>query len=164
MKKKKIRKYKGGSFVTAAGLIALGLLFILFKGEVISIAMSIIGISLIVWGVVNLANKLVTLGTIKIVLGAFVLLAGWLLVTLALYVLGACLLVWGISDLYRLSKVKIKKVTLPVALHIAQPIIYILVALTLFFNQGGALSWMFTVSGIFLLVDGVVALIGALDR
>ena len=164
MKNKKIRKYKGGSFVTAAGLIALGLLFILFKGEVISIAMSIIGISLIVWGVVNLANKLVTLGTIKIVLGAFVLLAGWLLITLALYILGACLLVWGISDLYRLSKVKIKKVTLPVALHIAQPIIYILVALTLFFNQGGALSWMFTVSGIFLLVDGVVALIGALDR
>lgn len=162
--KNKRKKYEGSAFVTAAALIALGLLFIIFKGEVISIAMSIVGVSLIVWGVVNLVNRFVTLGVLKIVFGVLVLAAGWLFVTLALYVLGACLLALGISDLIKVSKVKIKKLTLPVALRIAQPVIYILVALTLFFNQGGAISWMFTVSGIFLLIDGVVALVGALDR
>lgn len=162
--KNKRKKYQGSDFVTAAALIALGLLFIIFKGGIISIAMSIIGVSLIVWGVVNLINKLVTLGVVKIVFGVLVLAAGWLFVTLALYVLGACLLAWGISELIRLSKKKIKKLTLPVILRIAQPVIYILVALTLFFNQGGAISWMFIVSGIFLVIDGVVALVGALDR
>ena len=49
-------------------------------------------------------------------------------------------------------------------MHIVQPIIYVLVAFCLFFNQGGTLSWVFTVSGIFFIVDGVVALIGSFER
>ena len=157
------RKMENG-LITAATLILVGALFIIFKGEVVSIAMSIIGLALVILGVVDALKKYVVSGVIKIALGALVLMAGWLFISLALYVLGAFLLIAGVSELYAFTKLKIKRLSLPVALRIAQPVIYILVAICLFFNQGGAISWVFTVSGIFLVLDGTVALIGALDK
>ena len=157
------RKMENG-LITAATLILVGALFIIFKGEVVSIAMSIIGLALVILGVVDALKKYVVSGVIKIALGALVLMAGWLFISLALYVLGAILLIAGVSELYAFTKLKIKRLSLPVALRIAQPVIYILVAICLFFNQGGAISWVFTVSGIFLILDGTVALIGALDK
>ena len=150
--------------MTAAALIIIGLLFIMFKGGVISIAMSLIGITLIVLGILDVLRQRVVSGIVKLVLAALVMLAGWLFITLALYVLGAFLLIAGAGQLVALSKLKFKKLTLGVAMHFVQPIIYILVAICLFFNQGGAINWVLTVSGILLLVDGIVGLIGALDK
>ncbi len=159
-----MKKRFGNDIVTAVALIVIGALFMIYKSEVISIAMSLIGAVLIVLGIVDITRQFVVSGVVKIVFAVLVLAAGWMFITLALYILGAFLLIAGISELYNLSKVKIKKITLPVAMHIAQPIIYILIAICLFFNQGGALSWVFTVSGLFLIIDGVVALIGAFDK
>lgn len=159
-----MKKRLGNDIVTAIALIVIGALFMIYKSEVISIAMSLIGVTLIVLGIVDAVRKFVVSGVVKIVFGVLVLAAGWLFISLALYILGAFLLIAGISELYNLTKIKIKKISLPVAMHIAQPIIYILVAICLFFNQGGALSWVFTVSGLFLIIDGVVALIGSFDN
>ncbi len=159
-----MKKIRGNEIFTAASLIAIGALFMIYKSEIISIAMSLIGVTFIVTGIIDLLRKLTMSGVIKIVIGALVLVAGWLFITLALYILGACLLVAGISDICRLSAVKLKKMTLAAAMHYVQPIIYILIAICLFFNQGGALSWVFTVSGLFLIIDGIVALIGAFDK
>ena len=159
-----MKKRIGNEILTAVALILIGLMFMIYKGGIISIAMSLIGVTLIVLGVLDIIRKLVVSGVIKIVFALLVFAAGWLFVTLALYILGAFLLIAGISELYKLSKVKIKKYTLPVIMHIVQPIIYILVAITLFFNQGGALSWVFTVSGLFLMIDGAVGLVGAFDK
>ena len=161
---KKRKNNKSNDLLTAAALILIGLLFIIYKGGIISLAMSLIGITLIVLGIIDIIKKRAVSGVIKLVFAALVMLAGWLFITLALYVLGAFLLVAGVSQLVALSKVKLKKLTLPVAMRYAQPIIYILIAICLFFNQGGAISWVFTVSGIFLIIDGIAALIGALDK
>ena len=161
---KKRRNNSSNELLTAAALIIIGLLFIMFKGGVISIAMSLIGITLIVLGILDVLRQRVVSGIVKLVLAALVMLAGWLFITLALYVLGAFLLIAGAGQLVALSKLKFKKLTLGVAMHFVQPIIYILVAICLFFNQGGAINWVFTVSGILLLVDGIVGLIGALDK
>ena len=161
---KKRKNNKSNDLLTAAALILIGLLFIIYKGGIISLAMSLIGITLIVLGIIDIIKNRVVSGVIKLVFAALVMLAGWLFITLALYVLGAFLLVAGVTQLVALSKVKVKKITLPVAMRYAQPIIYILIAICLFFNQGGAISWVFTVSGIFLIIDGIAALIGALDR
>ena len=161
---KKRRNNSSNELLTAAALIIIGLLFIMFKGGVISIAMSLIGITLIVLGILDVLRQRVVSGIVKLVFAALVMLAGWLFITLALYVLGAFLLIAGAGQLVALSKLKFKKLTLGVAMHFVQPIIYILVAICLFFNQGGAINWVFTVSGILLLVDGIVGLIGALDK
>ena len=157
-------KKRGNGLVTAVSLMLIGILFIIFKSDVISIAMSLIAAVLIVMGIFSLVLKNFVSGVIKIVLGGLVLAAGWLIVEVALYIFAAILLVSGIIDLYKLSKIKTDKFTLPVLMHIVQPIIYVLVAFCLFFNQGGTLSWVFTVSGIFFIVDGVVALIGSFER
>jgi uncharacterized membrane protein HdeD (DUF308 family) len=98
------------------------------------------------------------------VFGALVLVAGWLFIQIALYLLGAFLLISGASELVRIFKHKIKKITISFIARIIQPIIYIMVAICLFFNQGEALSWVFIVSGVFLMLDGVVALVGAFDK
>ena len=155
---------RSNELLTAIALIVIGLLFIIYKGGIISIAMSLIGITLIVLGIIDIVKKRTVSGVVKLVFAALVMLAGWLFITLALYILGAFLLVAGVTQLVALSKTKIKKLTLPVIMHIAQPIIYILIAICLFFNQGGAISWVFTVSGIFLIIDGIAGLIGALDK
>lgn len=159
-----MKKIRGNEIFMAVALVVIGALFMIYKSEVISIAMSLIGVTLLVLGVVDVVKKLVMSGVIKLVFGVLVLSAGWLFISLALYILGACLLVAGIGQLYQLSKIKVKKITLPYAMHFAQPIIYILIAICLFFNQGGALSWVFTVSGLFLIIDGIIALIGAFDK
>ena len=158
-----MKKFKGNEIFTAVALIVIGALFMIYKSEVISIAMSLIAFTLIALGIVDLVRKFTVSGVVKIVLGVLVLAAGWLFITLALYVLGAFLLIAGVTELYALTKVKIKKMTLGAAMHIAQPVIYILVAICLFFNQGGALSWVFTVSGLFLVLDGAVGIVGALS-
>jgi uncharacterized membrane protein HdeD (DUF308 family) len=126
--------------------------------------MSLIGITLVVLGIIDILRARVFSGVVKLVFAALVVLAGWLFVTLALYVLGAFLLIAGITQLIAISKLKIKKLTLPAVMHIAQPVIYILVAICLFFNQGGAISWVFILSGVFLILDGIAGIIGALDK
>ena len=161
---KKRKSNKSNELLTAIALILIGGLFIIYKGEVISIAMSLIGITLVVLGIIDILRARVFSGVVKLVFAALVVLAGWLFVSLALYVLGAFLLIAGITQLIAISKLKIKKLTLPAVMHIAQPVIYILVAICLFFNQGGAISWVFILSGVFLIVDGIAGIIGALDK
>ena len=161
---KKRKNNKSNELLTAIALILIGGLFIIYKGEVISIAMSLIGITLVVLGIIDILRARVFSGVVKLVFAALVVLAGWLFVTLALYVLGAFLLIAGITQLIAISKLKIKKLTLPAVMHIAQPVIYILVAICLFFNQGGAISWVFILSGVFLILDGIAGIIGALDK
>ena len=160
----KNKNSKSNELLTAIALVVIGFLFILYKGGIISIAMSIIGITLIVLGILDVLKKRVIGGVVKFVFAALVMLAGWLFIKLALYVLGGFLLVAGVTQLVAISKIKFKKITLSMALHIAQPIIYILVAICLFFNQGGAISWVFTLSGAFLILDGVAGIVAALDR
>lgn len=161
---KRRKSNKSNELLTAIALILIGGLFIIYKGEVISIAMSLIGITLVVLGIIDILRARVFSGVVKLVFAALVVLAGWLFVTLALYVLGAFLLIAGITQLIAISKLKIKKLTLPAVMHIAQPVIYILVAICLFFNQGGAISWVFILSGVFFILDGIAGIIGALDK
>jgi uncharacterized membrane protein HdeD (DUF308 family) len=163
MKKRK-QSFLANELLTAIALILIGLMFMIYKGEIISIAMSVIGALLLVLGVLDVINGRTVGGAVKIGFGALVLVAGWVFLKLALYILGAFLLVAGISELSVYMKIKPKKMTLGYITHILQPIVYILVAICLFFNQGGAISSVFTVSGLFLVLDRVIGLVGALDQ
>ena len=158
------KKISGNEIVMASILVIVGALFMIFKGEIISIIMTILGIRMIVRGIFDLMRGYTMGGVVNIVFGALILVAGWLFITLALYILAACLLIAGIGELSGLLKKRVKKLNLAVILRIAQPVIYILVAICLFFNQGGAISWVFTVSGLFLIVDGALGLVAALDK
>ncbi len=162
--KRQRKFYFGNDLVTALALLLIGFLFITYKGGIISIAMSIIGGVALALGIIDLVRGFRTSGIIKAVLGALILVAGWTFVSVALYILAAFLLIAGISELRVVWKIRPKKMKIGYITHILQPIVYIMVAFCLLFNQGGAISWVFYVSGIFLVIDGIITLIGALDR
>ena len=145
--------------ITAIGAIILGVLFIALKGGVIGVAMTVLGVALIVWGVSDLVKGGTVEAVIKIALGVISIVFGWALASVALYILAALLVVYGVMSLYPLIKDKCKD-----SLSYIAPVVVLVVGLCLFFNQGGTVNWVFIVSGIFLVIYGVLNLVESLKN
>ena len=154
-------KVKNQNKLIAAILVTvLGLLFLIWKGGVISIAMTVLGVMLLVQAVLDVIAKDYTAGAIKAVLGVAIIVFGWAFLTIALYVMAAVLLVYGILQLIDAYKAYPKQKSLTAKIvGFIQPAIYTLIAVCLLFNQGETVSWVFIIAGIFLIVQGVLALI-----
>lgn len=151
--------------ISAILTLVLGILFIVLKGQVVSIAMTILGVLLIVLGIMNLTTKLVAPGVVKIVVGALVILFGWVLVSAALYILAALLLIFGILQLYAQIKLNTKGARIiDTIFAYALPIICIVIAFFLFFNQGGTVDWVFIVAGVFTIIEGILMLANSLRK
>ena len=91
---------KTEKIISALLTIALGVLLIVLKGNVISILMTVLGLGLITFGVFDFFHNLVPPAVIKTVIGAIVILCGWVIVEAVLYVLAAALFIVGILLLY----------------------------------------------------------------
>ena len=158
-----MKNFNSNKLISALLTMIVGILFLIWKGGIVSIAMTVAGVLLIVSAVLNLIRKNYTSGVISAVFGVLVLVFGWLFVTVALYILAAILLIYGILQLIELAKKGFKRMsTLTVVIRLAQPVVCVLVAACLLFNQGGTISWVFILSGIFLIVQGAFALIDCL--
>ena len=83
---------KSDKLLTGLFTIVLGVLFIVLKGEVVSIGMTIMGVALIISSILDLIRKQGRQSIIKIVIGAVVIVFGWTLVSAALYIMAAVLL------------------------------------------------------------------------
>ena len=154
-----MKKVNSTKLLSAILTLLVGILFLIWKGAVIGWAMTVIGVLLIVSAVMCLIRKNYTACVINAVIGALIIAFGWLFVSAALYVLAAILLIYGILLLIEIAKRGLKRLgTLAVIVRLAQPVICILVACCFFFNQGGAVDWVFILSGLFLIVNGVLAL------
>ena len=149
--------------VSAILMTLIGILFIILKNKVISIGMTILGVMLIVQAVIDLFNKKFASAVIKGVIGALVIVLGWLFVTVALYIMAAVLLICGILQLIDVIKSlpHFKSIFAKIVGFI-QPVVYIGIAVCLFMDQGGTVSWVFILSGIFFIVQGALALIDCL--
>ena len=143
--------------------IVLGILFIVLKGEVISIGMTVAGAVLVVLAVLSLIKKRIPACVVYAVLAALVFVAGWLFVKIALYILAAILLIHGVMQLLTLITSKRKRSIGMTILLLITPIFNVVAGICLLFNQGGTIAWVFIVTGIFLIVEGVLALFGLLD-
>ena len=75
--------------ITAIAAIVVGVLFIALKGDVLSIAFTVLGAALIVMGILDAAKKDSKSGTVKIVAGLVTVLLGWTLVSITLYIVAA---------------------------------------------------------------------------
>lgn len=164
MAKKKIT-FSNDDLIEGALTILLGILFLILQGQVITVAMTILGVVLIVMAVLDLLDHRTFPAIVKAVFGVVVLLFGWVITTAALYILAAVLLIWGIYELYTKLRVHLKgnTVGLTVMLYIA-PILNILLGLLLMFNQSGTAAWVIIVVGVLLIVDGVMLLCGAFSK
>lgn len=151
--------------ISAVLMTVLGILFIVFKNEVISIALTVLGVLLVVQAILDFIHKAYVSGVIRAVIGALILVFGIgnLLVTVALYVMAAVLLVYGILQLIGALKALNKNSSLLAKIFaFLEPAVCLFIAVCLLFNQGGTIAWVFIVAGIFLIIDGVIALIDCL--
>ena len=164
MAKKKLT-LNSEKLIEGALTILLGILFLILQGEVIKVAMTILGVVLIVMAVLDLLDHQTFPAIVKAVFGIVVLIFGWALTTAALYILAAVLLIAGCYQLYAKLKIRLKgnSVWLTVLLYIA-PILNILLGLLLLFNQSGTVAWIFIVVGVQLSIDGVMLLCDAFSR
>lgn len=143
--------------------LALGILFIILKGEVVSIGITVLGVALIVTSIIDLCRKSFVGGAIKAILGIAVLVIGWTLIDIAILVLGIVLLVYGIFELVkRLTASKKGQKAWAIIIGLIEPIVCIVASVLLIKNGTAVVGLTIVIAGILFVVDGVLALIAAL--
>ena len=149
--------------VIYAGLtIALGVLLIVLKGSVISIAMTVAGVCLLAFGVLDIYHKQTTPGIVKLVIGLLIIVCGWTILSAVLYIVGAGLIITGIIFIYERAKEKYTcKTVWQTICHYSEPAFAVLIGILLLFNQGNTVNWVFVLSGIFTIVEGGLMLVNA---
>jgi uncharacterized membrane protein HdeD (DUF308 family) len=150
MKEKKI--------LNALLYMIIGAVLCIMKGELIGIAMTVIGVVAIVVGIIDLCKKFIVSGVVKIVFGAFVIYAGWLLVEVILYVIAAILIIQGIIRLIRvLTNLKRLNVAL-IVIFLVEALLTLGMGICIIFYRAETISWVFIVAGVLLIVEGILSL------
>ncbi len=144
--------------------LALGILCIILKANVIEIGIIIIGVALIVASIIDFVKRRFFSAIVKVILGVLALVIGMRAVEIALLVLGIVLLIYGIIELVkRLTKKKgkPKKAWKRLLIYI-QPVFCIIASIVLLTNASAALDWVVIIAGVLFIIDGVLGIINAL--
>lgn len=142
--------------------IVLGLMLIIIKGDVISLAITLLGVAVLISAVVDFIDKLTNMGIVKAVVGVCILVFGWVFVNLALYILAAAIIIMGLLRITNIHKLVPVNLTLKEKLFVyAKPVAMVLAGVCLLFNQGGTIAWIFVLAGILLILEGVLELADA---
>ncbi len=155
---------KLNKYISSGIMIVLGLLLIILRGGIIDWLLTALGVALIVMGILDAVQKKdVVACVIKCVVGAVVILGGWLFVHVILYILGALLVIVGVLWIVKLVQRHTKGENLieTVTAYIV-PSLYIIIGIFLFFNQSAFMDVLFIIVGVIVLVDGIVQLVNAI--
>lgn len=156
---------KSEKLITALLTIAIGVLLLVLRGELISILMTVVGVALIVLGVMDLISRAIPAAVIKLVCGIAIIVCGWVVVKAVLYVFAVLLIILGILIIYYNIKRRVKGCTpFQTVCKYAVPIICIVIGVLLFFNGGVAVNVIFIVCGILTIIEGGLLLFNALSR
>ena len=145
--------------------IAIGVILAIFRSETLGWAMTIAGVFFIVSGALELVKKTWVGGAVSMIIGIAILVLGWVAVEIVLIVLGVLLAIKGIVALINVFTQKGRH-----ALEIIAPILTILIGIALAFGDafgtslGNGRDIIILVVGILLAVDGVLGLIGSLQK
>lgn len=150
------------NMVTAFMSILLGVLLITMRDRVIGAAITVLGVAVLISAVADFVAKLMNTAIVKAVVGVCILVFGWMFVDLALYILAAGIILMGllqISGIHRYSPVNL---TAGEKLMVyMRPAVMVLAGACLLFNKNGTLAWVFVVTGILLVVQGVMSLVNS---
>ncbi len=150
------------SIISALGSILLGILLITMKDRIIGVAITVLGVAVLISAIVDFSAKLMNLAIIKAVVGVCILVFGWIFVNLAFYILAAGIILMGllqISSIHNYSPVNLTSGEK--FMEYLRPVVTVIAGACLLFNQSGTIAWVFIVTGVLLIVQGVLALIGA---
>lgn len=151
---------KSGNLIASLVTILMGILFCILKEGVIGIMMTILGVLFIVGGVIALLSNGTIYGIILITIGVLIIIFGWAIKTVVFYVIAVLLILVGVAQIIGLIKGNVKG-TKPIFTLIIYlvPVLRIAIGVLLLFNQNGTLNWIMYVTGILLIVDGLIGLI-----
>lgn len=148
--------------IVAILTITFGVLLIGLHGRMISVVMTVLGISVIVVGIMDFLNKDVLQGVLKTVGGAIAVLLGWLIVDVVLYILAAFLIVIGVVGIYHEIKWGFGcKWDLDSFIHYVKHALCVVIGVLLFFNS---FAWAFYLCGGLTVLAGSVLLLDALRK
>lgn len=137
--------------------IIIGALLVIFRSQTLGWAMTIAGVFFVVSGVLDLVKKNWMGGAVSVIIGAAILVLGWLAAQIVLLVLGILIALKGVVALIDALKSGKKAV-----LNLLFPILTIVVGAMLAFGNG--LYIMIIIVGALLAVDGVLGLLASLKK
>lgn len=150
-----------------SGLISiiLGVLFIIFKAEILNWMMIGLGVLLIVMGVLDIANKNLIPGIVLLIVGILTIILSSTIIWLLLYILGVLLMVLGIVLFVQLFNTKRKyRSGLLNFISFLVPVFYILIGICLCFNQTSFINTVYIIVGVLLIVQGTLNVVyGAME-
>lgn len=150
-------KKKNSELVSAVLYIIIGVLLVIFRSQTLSWAMTVAGVIFVVSGIIDLVRKNYVGGAVSLVIGIAILILGWLAVEIVLLILGILIAIKGVFALIEALKKSKKN-----ALDLVYPILSIVLGVMLAFGNG--LDVIIIIVGILLAIDGVLALIGSLQK
>lgn len=151
---------KRDNIISSIFSIVLGFLLITLKSNVITIAITVIGVAVLLSALFDFVNKFTNIGIVKAVIGLCILVFGWMFINLALYILAASIIVMGLLQIANIHRFAPINLTMKESIMLyIKPIVTVLAGACLFFNQGGTISWIFVVTGILLIAEGVLELV-----
>lgn len=142
--------------------IALGVLLMVLQADVISILMTVVGVTLIVFGVLDVFDKRMPPAVVKAIFGVVIVLCSWVAVNAIIYLVAAALLTLGILSLYEKVKSRIPCAGLwQTVCSYACSALFVIIGVTLFFCGEEESDWIFVFSGILTVLQGGLLLIDA---
>lgn len=146
-------------FIIGLLAVTVGAMFIVLKGEVISIALTLLGIAAIAMGIMDITRDNKNSGIMKIVLGAAIILFGWLFVEITLTVISVLMILFCAMDLIGALKTGGYPMDAVQSIRTyAKPMIGLVAGVCLLLNQGRAVSWAFVIVGIIFVAEGILML------
>ncbi len=157
-------KNQSNKLLTSVITIVLGVLLMVWKTSIISIAITLFGVYLIILGILDLVNKKdETTAIIKLIVGVAAILLAWLLTAVAVITLGVILMLHGITLILDIIKSnKQVKGLVPTIMLWAVPVISIVAGLFIAFGSG--MDWAFIVVGVIVIIEGMISLVQALTE
>lgn len=134
-----------------------GILFMVMKGEIISITLTLLGVGAIVLGIMDFTGHKMASGFIKVISGATITLLGWAFVHIALTIISLILITYGLFQL--ISNLKLDGYELSgrqMMRTYGKPICGIVAGSCLLLNRGGTVDSVFVLVGIVFVANGIM--------
>lgn len=151
--------------ISAIISMLIGVMLVMMKGQVVSIAITVFAVIVMISAVIDLVNKLTNSAIAKAVIGVCLLIFGWVFVSVALYLLAAGIIIFGLLRIVNMHKILPEGMTREQKLFAyIRPGITVLAGICLLFNQGGAVNWVFILTGVLLVAEGILDVADALKK
>lgn len=151
-------KLFNGDFLNAVLYLLVGILFCVFRAEILGWLFTAIGVLFVVQGIMALVRRDTVGGAVGLVIGILLLIFAWSIGKVVLIVFGVLMIVKGVISLLSALQRRPK----PHLMAVLMSGLTVFVGVMLIVSGGTLLNWLFVVIGVFFIVDAVLSLLAAL--